>query len=277
MQLSYYFKIATGVVRSLSRHPRQATEILCTQPSMVRGHMKARDWRQAETMAERSSQPTQGTTNRLRAYFEAHRSGRGIWKWEHYFEIYERHFQKFVGREVHIVEVGIYSGGSLDMWKSYFGNGCKVYGIDIEEACRTYANETTSIFIGDQADRDFWKRFRKAVPKVDILIDDGGHQPEQQIVTLEEMLPHISSGGVYLCEDIHGMDNSFAAYVSGLSGRLNDFCRPERTVPLCDPHPFQASIQSIHLYPFVTVIEKTDRPVKKFVAPKHGTEWQPFL
>jgi hypothetical protein len=47
----------------------------------------------------------------------------------------------------------------------------------------------TSIHIGDQGDREFWRAFRERVPPVDVLIDDGGHQPEQQIVTLEEMLP----------------------------------------------------------------------------------------
>ena len=163
------------------------------------------------------------------------------------------------------------------MWKSYFGDGCRVYGVDIEPACRIYANETTTIYIGDQANRDFWKRFRQEVPRVDILIDDGGHEPEQQIVTLEEMLPHIRHGGVYLCEDVHGVDNPFAAYVAGLARRLNDFARPDRAVPLCEPHAFQSSVHSVHLYPFVTVIEKSEQPVKQFVAPKHGTEWQPFL
>jgi hypothetical protein len=278
MQPSYYLKIANGFFQSLARHPGQVVDILRAVPSIIRGHTTARDWRQAETARGEHNHPAETAgTNPLREYFESHKEGRGIWKWEHYFDIYQRHFQKFVGREVHVVEVGIYSGGSLDMWKSYFGDKCRVYGVDIEDACRTYANETTSIFIGDQADRDFWKRFRKAVPKVDILIDDGGHEPEQQIVTLEEMLPHVRNGGVYLCEDMHGIDNPFADYISGLSARLNDFSRPERTVPLCEPHAFQSSVQSVHLYPFATVIEKTEHPVKRFVAPKHGTEWQPFL
>ncbi len=200
MQPVHYFKVARNFAQALARHPRQSMEILSAGPSILRGWTKAKDWRQAgSTIGEREGPAQTEPLNPLRNYFDSHKVGRGIWKWEHYFEMYQRHFQKFVGREVHVVEVGIYSGGSLDLWKNYFGDQCKVYGVDIEEACRSYANETTSIFIGDQADREFWKRFRKAVPKVDILIDDGGHEPEQQIVTLEEMLPHIRNGGVYLC------------------------------------------------------------------------------
>src|SRR5580692_5380159 len=60
---------------------------------------------------------------RLGAYFDAHASGPGLWKWRHYFPIYERHFAPFVGRQPHVVEIGIYSGGSLPMWLDYFGDG----------------------------------------------------------------------------------------------------------------------------------------------------------
>jgi len=66
---------------------------------------------------------------------------------------------------------------------------------------------------------------RKTVPLVDIVIDDGGHLPEQQLVTLEELLPHVRPGGVYFCEDIHYNFNDFAAYVQGLSDNLNEFHR----------------------------------------------------
>lgn len=175
---------------------------------------------------------------------------------------------------MHIVEVGIYSGGSLGMWKAYFGSNCRVYGVDIEAACRAYEGERTHVFIGDQSDRDFWRTFKKQVPHVDILVDDGGHVPEQQVVTLEEMLPHIRPGGVYMCEDVHGERNRFAAYVSGLEQGLNAFATEGETVL---PSNFQKVIGSIHHYPFVTVIEKRSSAVVRFEAPRHGTEWQPFL
>jgi hypothetical protein len=221
-----------------------------------------------------------GAENPLWTYFNAHKEGRGIWKWSHYFEIYQRHLAKFVGREVHVVEIGIHSGGSLGMWRHYLGPESRVTGIDIEEACRVYENEHTAIFIGDQADREFWKTFREQAPAVDILIDDGGHTDEQQRVTLEEMLPHIRPGGVYLCEDVHRVGNRFAAYAHVLADQLNAYH------PLSPSEPdgpstsvttdFQKAIHSVHFYPYVVVIEKAERPIERLVAPKHGTEWQPF-
>src|SRR6266496_171355 len=217
------------------------------------------------------------TPNPILSYFNAHREGPGIWKWLHYFDIYHRYFSRFVGREVHVLEVGIYSGGSLPMWREYFGEDCHLYGVDYHEACMAYKDEGIEVFIGDQADRSFWSRVKDAVPTIDILIDDGGHLPEQQRITLEEMLPHIAPGGVYLCEDIQGLFNTFAAYVQGLASGLNSQspCEmPEGTSGVaCTASNVQAAIGSIHLYPFVAVIEKRERSLGRLIAPKHGTQW----
>jgi hypothetical protein len=211
------------------------------------------------------------------SYFNAHTEGPGVWKFLHYFDIYHRHFCKFVGREVHVLEVGIYSGGSLRMWREYFGKACRVYGVDINEACMAYKDEAIEVFIGDQADRSFWARIKQAVPQIDILIDDGGHLPEQQRITLEEMLPYIAPGGVYLCEDILGVFNPFAAYIQGLASGLNFESRvetPENTPGLAfTSSNVQAAISSIHLYPFAAVIEKREHNVDRLFAPKHGTQW----
>jgi hypothetical protein len=208
------------------------------------------------------------SANPLEAYFDAHTEGSGIWKFRHYFDIYHRHFAKFVGREVSVLEIGIYSGGSLKMWQSYFGSRCHVHGVDIQEACRAYESEGVSVYIGDQADRGFWARFRHEVPDVDIVVDDGGHLVEQQIVTLEELLPHIRPGGVYMCEDVGGVHNRFQAYVSGLSRNL---------ASSFEATPFNQTVGSIHHYPFAIVIEKPDTVVTRFIDERHGTQWEPFL
>jgi Methyltransferase domain len=222
-------------------------------------------------------------TNLLRNFFEARVDGRGIWKWQHYFDIYHRHFAAFRGRAVHVLEIGVYSGGSLDMWRDYFGPQAQIYGVDIEPACRAYECDGVRIFIGDQADRNFWRRLRQEGLTLDIVIDDGGHQTQQQIASFEELLPSLRPGGVYLCEDVHGAGNPFASYIHGLAHRLNDMRNnsadinnPSRRLA-CEASPIQTAIASVHLYPFVTVVERNTGPVSEFVAPKRGTQWQPFL
>jgi len=219
--------------------------------------------------------------NPLEAFFDARVSGRGIWKWRHYFEIYHRHFSRFVDKDVCVLEIGVYSGGSLDMWKHYFGPRVKIYGVDIEPSCKAYEDDQVKIFIGDQADPEFWRSFKREVPHLDIIIDDGGHEPQQQIVTLEELFPHLRPGGVYLCEDITGKDNLFAAYLGRLATHLHSYAwqadheDPERRLQ-SPPTSFQRTVHAMHLYPFVAVMERARYPVD-LVAPKHGTQWQPFL
>jgi len=225
-----------------------------------------------------------GQTNPLREHFNNLVCGPGIWKWDHYFDVYHRYFKKFVNREVHILEIGVYSGGSLLMWKQYFGENCHIYGVDVEQDCKVYEDDSTRIFIGDQANRQFWRSFKEQVPKLDIVVDDGGHKANQQIVSLEELLPHLRPGGIYVCEDLEtslGL-NGFTSYVNGLTHSLN-MCASEsspennerRIVTRTTFLP--SAIRSVHIYPFVTVIEKREAPVAEFVAPKHGSMWQPFL
>jgi len=218
------------------------------------------------------------SANPLRAYFDQVTTGPGVWKWLHYFDIYHRHLAKFVDREVTVIEIGVYSGGSLSMWKHYFGRQCRIHGIDIEPACKVYEDKQITVHLGDQADRQFWKRFRDQVPAVDVLIDDGGHAPDQQRVTLEEILPHLRPGGVYICEDIHGIHNPFSQYAHGLADGLNAFHAAQGQKDMTTvPTPFQAAIHSVHFYPYVLVVEKNPTPAQFFVAPKHGSQWQPFL
>jgi hypothetical protein len=221
--------------------------------------------------------------NPLRTYFDSHNEGPGIWKWNHYFDIYHKHFSHLRGGDVRVLEIGIYSGGSLGMWKDYFGPRCQVYGVDIEPACKAYESDSIKVFIGDQADRNFWKGFKQEVDAVDIVIDDGGHLAEQQIVTFEELLPHIRPRGVYLCEDLHGTLNLFASYMCGFALNLNACDRQENNVNdderrlVFGTTPLQSAVRSVHFYPYVTVVERTAAPVSELVSPKHGTQWQPFL
>jgi cephalosporin hydroxylase len=248
---------------------------------MFDGYFAWRDRMQSPVLSAKD-ETADVSSNRLQAFFKAHHTGHGIYKWEHYFEIYDRYLQSFRGRDIVIVEIGIYSGGSLEMWRDYFGDKCRIVGVDIEPACKSYESDSVRVFIGDQADREFWRRFQEEVGPVDIVIDDGGHTPQQQIVTLEEMLPYLNPGGVYIAEDIHGEFNGFTSYLQGLEQQLSAaglVINPdvkERALT-SRATPLQDAIEAIHHYPFITVIERRKSPVGEFIAPKMGTQWQPFL
>lgn len=227
-----------------------------------------------------------GSISPLEAFFEARREGPGIWKWRHYFDLYHRHLSPLRGRDkLVIIEIGIYSGGSLDMWRDYFGDNVEIYGIDIEPACLAYQRPGTHVLIGDQGDPLFWKRVLAdgSLPAPDIVIDDGGHTPEQQRTTMEALLPVLKPGGVYICEDIHGADNPFSAFVSGFADQLSacqgmsaDLDDQDRRL-VVPANATQALVHSLHLYPFVVVVERHAAPIDELVCPKRGSQWEPFL
>lgn len=213
------------------------------------------------------------TANPLEEYFDAVANGPGVWKWRHYFSIYHRHLSKFVGQEVHVVEIGVYSGGSLPMWRAYFGEGCRVYGVDIVPECRVHEREGVRVFIGDQADPTFWEQFRQEVPRIDVVIDDGGHEAHQQIASLKCLLLYLAMGGVYVCEDINGGFQQFHSFIDGVTRPISDVIG-ERRSPAIAVHQH---IASVHRYPALTVIEKPDHAVEGFESPKHGSVWQPGI
>lgn len=125
-------------------------------------------------------------------------------KWNNYFEIYDRHLQKFIGKDPNVLEIGISEGGSLELWSRFFENG-KIYGIDIEPKCLEYKYQQNNIHIsvGDQNDSNFWESYLKDKGLFDVVIDDGSHINEHQILTLLKVFPHVKDGGVFIIEDTH--------------------------------------------------------------------------
>jgi hypothetical protein len=215
--------------------------------------------------------------NDLEKHF-AENTGRLIHKWKHYFEIYERHFSRFRGTEVIVVEFGVSQGGSLQMWKKYFGPKAKIYGIDINPHCKGLAEEQIEILIGNQEDRKFLKSLTKIIPKIDILIDDGGHTMAQQINTYEEIFPFVDKNGVYLCEDLHTSywpqwgggykkRGTFIEYSKNFIDYINAW-HSVQTKKL-KVTEFTKSVHSLHYYDSILVIEK--RTIEKPSTSMTGT------
>jgi hypothetical protein len=124
-------------------------------------------------------------------------------KYDSYFPVYEAVLNKYVGREVKVVEVGVFNGGSLFMWRKFFGPKARIIGIDLNPEAREWEKDGFEIYIGDQAEDKFWTELFQKIGKVDVLIDDGGHTNRQQIVTAHHSIQNINDGGVLIVEDVH--------------------------------------------------------------------------
>ena len=124
-------------------------------------------------------------------------------KLDSYFDTYENLFREFKNKPITFVEVGIFGGGSLFMWKKYFHPKSRIIGIDLNPKSKSYEKYGFEIFIGDQEDEYFWKNFYKKEGKIDILLDDGGHTDLQQTQTLISSVNKVKENGLIVIEDVH--------------------------------------------------------------------------
>ncbi|HWB90375.1 MAG TPA: class I SAM-dependent methyltransferase [Puia sp.] len=206
----------------------------------------------------------------LRDIFENHQ-GRLIHKFSHYFDIYERYFSKYRGTDVVILEIGISHGGSLQMWRKYFGEQARIYAVDINPDCKKLEETNVKIFIGSQEDRNFLEKLAGEIPTPDIIIDDGGHTMRQQITTFEVLYPYLKSNGIYLCEDTctsywyeyggrRGKKDTFVEYSKRLVDYLYAWHFKSKKVHI---NEFTTSTNSIHFYDSMVIFEKMPRTAPK--------------
>lgn len=124
-------------------------------------------------------------------------------KWRHYFDIYERYISKFKHMPCVYLEIGVFNGGSLDIMRKYLGDTARIIGVDVMPQCAEIAPRGYEIYIGDQADGRFLNELGARVGSADIIVDDGGHTPDQQITSFFHLFPLLRDGGVYIVEDLH--------------------------------------------------------------------------
>jgi hypothetical protein len=118
-----------------------------------------------------------------------------------YLETYEELFRPYKDKEIKLVEVGIYGGGSLRLWEDYFTKAL-IMGVDI-----------TSFYMGDfkpRTDRvithiqDIKEMQSEDFKGFSIAIDDGSHRLEDQLYFVKLMLPVVK--GFIIVEDIQRQD-----------------------------------------------------------------------
>ncbi|MDR3290999.1 MAG: class I SAM-dependent methyltransferase [Methanobrevibacter sp.] len=214
------------------------------------------------TKKTRQKYKKSGKINPIADYFY-NNNGKIIEKWDHYLDIYQSHFEKFYNEPIILMEFGVFNGGSLDMWKYYFGDDTKIIGIDINIECKKFNSKNCEIHIGDQENRDFLKKLMANVKKIDVVVEDGGHEMNQQINTFEEVFPYVN-GGVFLIEDLHTSywreygggykkEGTFIEYAKNIIDSVNARHCDELKV-----NYYTKTIKSMSIYDSVIVFEKND-------------------
>jgi len=195
--------------------------------------------------------------------------GKAIHKWSHYFPAYERHFAPWRGRSLTFLEIGVAKGGSLAMWRRYFGPLARIVGADIDPKCKAHEGDGAHVRIGDQADPKFLQALVDEFGVPDVVLDDGGHHMDQIAASFAFLYPRMDKNGVYLVEDLHtaywpkfggGLDEpgSFINHAKSLIDRLNaDHAQGQVT-----PDDFTRDTFAITFYDSIVVFEKGRIPDK---------------
>lgn len=135
-----------------------------------------------------------------------------VHKWLHYLPLYDRYLAPYRNRPVRMLEIGVYKGGSLALWRRYFGPSAIIFGIDIDPDCARFDGQDGQVRIGSQADPAFLTVVADEMGGVDIVLDDGSHDSRHIRTSFGTLFPRLSEGGIYIIEDLH------AAYWSDYSG-----------------------------------------------------------
>ncbi len=138
--------------------------------------------------------------------------GRLCQKWHHYFEMYDRHFLPLRARKADLasgpaplrfLEIGVSHGGSLELWRQYFGADAIIHGVDIDPRCADLGSDDLPVHIGSQTDRKFLGGVVALMGGLDAVLDDGSHVAEHQRETFDILFPLLNDHGVYMIEDVH--------------------------------------------------------------------------
>ena len=145
-------------------------------------------------------------------------TGRNSGKWKHYFDYYDRHLERFIGKQFTLLEIGTCYGGSLQIWKKYFGPNVKIIGIDIDPRTKF---EEPQIYteVGSQSDPEFLATILNRYGTPDVIIDDGSHIQNDVMSSFISLYPRLNDGGVYVIEDTH--TSLWSGYNGGIKNPNN--------------------------------------------------------
>jgi len=151
--------------------------------------------------------------------FRDHKSDKSTW--HNYTPFYNHIFNNMMNEELNLFEVGLGTnntsfksnmgvggqpGASLRAFSKYFKNA-KIYGADIdkdilfqEERIKTYYCDQTNA----QIIKEMWDQIGDV--EFDIIIDDGLHEADANIIFFKNSFQKLKKGGIYIIEDILNED-----------------------------------------------------------------------
>ncbi len=209
----------------------------------------------------------------------AQTDARTLHKMAHYPAIYDRVLAPLQGQTLSFLEIGVYRGGSVRMWRDFLGQGARVTFADIDPACKALELPGTEIRIGDQSDPAFLAALARDRGPFDLIVDDGGHQMAQQITSFTHLWPHLADGGLYVVEDVHTSywpgfggghraPGSFIELAKGLIDHMHSwYTEDDAGFPL---HPMARELGEVRFFDSLVMIRKDIKDPPRSITSQHG-------
>lgn len=187
-----------------------------------------------------------------------------VHKWHHYLPLYDRYFQRFRGKRIRFLEIGVAAGGSLQMWRDYLGDKAIIFGIDVDPNCAMFDGQAANVRIGSQNDPTFLDSVIDEMGGLDVVLDDGSHQMSDITKTLSFLFPRLNDDGIYVIEDLHtaywrgygGGVRSSSNFLRSLSAVIQDMHHWYHTARIRNP-VIAGLCSGIHVHDSVVVLEKS--------------------
>ncbi len=121
--------------------------------------------------------------------------------WHKFVDFYEKLLPKQANN---ILEIGVFKGQSISYWREKYPTA-NIFGVDIvDENAQWPRDNKIKYFKADQSDIKGYQSILKSIAQpIDILIEDGSHDPLHQKISLMESLNYLKNGSIYILEDIH--------------------------------------------------------------------------
>jgi SAM-dependent methyltransferase len=129
-----------------------------------------------------------------------------------YIDEYQRLLEPY-RYNTNFLEIGLYMGESLLMWEEYFINS-NVFGVDVSSKFLTelIKDGGHKIIINDATKVEILDNFTNI--DFDVIIDDGSHFLNDQIITFNIFKNKIRPGGIFIIEDVENIDENKNLFLS---------------------------------------------------------------
>ena len=119
-----------------------------------------------------------------------------------YAKFYDEFFFEKKNKELNILEIGSFYGNAAAALYFYFKNA-KIYSADIFPDLFSYTSDRIkNFYVDSSSEKSISQNILKRDKKFEIIIEDACHAYKDQIISLFMLFPILSSGGIFITEEL---------------------------------------------------------------------------